>query len=228
MFTCLRIFIFVSASTRKRLPAMSGLCLQIGYFLSEWGDRPFPTAGTYHLSASTHALHALDVLRYAAIQGNYERALQAAREVAASHSVTAANPRQQRLPAAWLVHRSFDKWQALLAEPAPPTDRVYLNGACRSFRGSGFAGLGEFDKAESELRTLTTTLVDPAMKDVISGANSAAPIWAMLCRALSGEIAPARGKLGDAVLAFEEAARMQDVLDFNEPPDWSQSMPPYW
>ena len=33
------------------------------YFLSQWGDRPFPTEGTYHLSASTHAPHALDILR---------------------------------------------------------------------------------------------------------------------------------------------------------------------
>ena len=195
------------------------------YFLSKWGDRPFPTAGTYHLSASTHAPHALDVLRYAAmLQGNYARALQAAREVAASHSVMAANPRQQRLPAVWLVHRTFGKWQALLAEPAPPTDRVYLNGAWHYFRGSAFAGLGELDKAESELRTLTTTSVDPALKDVISGANSAAPILAMLGRALSGEIALARGRSGDAVLAFEEVVRMQDALNFNEPPDWSQSM----
>jgi tetratricopeptide (TPR) repeat protein len=195
------------------------------YFLSQWGDRPFPTEGTYHLSASTHAPHALDILRYAAmLQGNYARALQAAREVAASHSVMAANPRQQRLPAVWLVHRIFGKWQALLAEPAPATDRVYLNGAWHYFRGSAFAGLGELDKAESELRTLTTKSVDPALKDVISGANSAVPILAMLCRALSGEIALARGKSGDAVLAFEEAVRMQDALNFNEPPDWSQSM----
>ena len=52
------------------------------FFLSQWGNRPFPTAGTYHLSASTHAPHALDVLRYAAmLQGNYARALHAAREV---------------------------------------------------------------------------------------------------------------------------------------------------
>jgi tetratricopeptide (TPR) repeat protein len=195
------------------------------FFLSEWGDRPFPTAGTYHLSASTHAPHALDVLRYAAIlQGNYARALQAAREVAASHSLMAANPRQQRLPSVWLVDNVFGKWQALLAEPAPPMDRVYLNGAWHYFRGSAFAGLGKLENAEQELSTLTTTSHDPAVQDVLSGANSAAPILAMLCRALSGEIALARGRSGDAVLAFEQAVRMQDALNFNEPPDWAQSM----
>jgi tetratricopeptide (TPR) repeat protein len=158
------------------------------------------------------------------LQGNYARALQAAREVAASHSLMAANPRQQRVPSVWLVHKVFGKWQALLAAPAPATDRVYLLGAWHYFRGGAFAGLGELDRAETELRMLTTTSVDPALKDVVSGANSAAPILAMLCRALSGEIAMARGRSGDAVLAFDEAVRMQDALNFNEPPDWSQSM----
>jgi tetratricopeptide (TPR) repeat protein len=46
----------------------------------------------------------------------------------------------------------------------------------------------------------------------------------MLYRALSGEIAKARGQRGEAVLAFEQAVRMQDALNFNEPPDWPQSM----
>jgi tetratricopeptide (TPR) repeat protein len=194
-------------------------------FLSEWGDRPFPTEGTYHLSASTHAPHAWDVLHFAAmLQGNYARALQAAREVDASHTMMAANPRQQRLPAVWLVHKVFGKWQALLAEPAPPTVRLYLNGAWHYFRGSAFAGLGELGKAESELEALTTKSRDPALKDVLYRANSAGPILAMLCRALSGEISMARGRSGDAVLAFEQAVRMQDALVFNEPPDWPHSM----
>ena len=195
------------------------------FFLSEWGDRPFPMEGTYHLSASTHAPHALDVLRYVAIlQGNYARALQAARDLAGSHSLMAANPRQQRLPAVWLVHKAFGKWQALLTEPPPPAERVYLNGAWHYFRGSAFTGLGDIKKAESELEALATTSRDPALKDVLSGANSAGPILAMLYRALSGEIAKARGQRVEAVLAFEQAVRMQDALSFNEPPDWPQSM----
>jgi len=195
------------------------------FFLSEWGDRPFPTEGTYHLSASTHAPHAWDVLHYAAmLQGNYARALQAAREVDASHTLMAANPRQQRLPSVWLVHKVFGKWRPLLAEPAPPMDRAYIKGAWHYFRGSAFAGLAEVDKAESELAELEATSHDPALKDVLYRANSAAPILAMLCRALAGEISMARGKVHDAVPAFEQAVKMQDALTFNEPPDWSQSM----
>jgi tetratricopeptide (TPR) repeat protein len=198
------------------------------YFLSEWGDRPFPTEGTYHLSASTHTMHAWDVLHFAAmLQGNYALALRAAREVDGSHTLMAANPRQQRLPSVSLVHKVFGKWQALLTEPAPPADRVYLNGAWHYFRGSAFAGLGELDKAAGELEALTAASRDPALKDVLYRANSAAPILAMLCRALSGEISMARGRSGDAIPAFEQAVEMQDAFTFNEPPDWAQSMRVY-
>jgi hypothetical protein len=136
----------------------------------------------------------------------------------------AMNPRQQRLPAVWLVNEVFGKWQALLAEPAPSADRVYLNGAWHYFRGRAFAGLGEIDKADHELKALAQSSRGPALKDVLSGANSAGPILAMLSSALSGEIAKARGRYGDAVLAFEQAVRLQDALNFNEPPDWPHSM----
>ena len=195
------------------------------FFLMQWGDRPFPTEGTYHLSAQTHSQHARYVLWYTALlQGNYARALQEARTLARSHSMLAMNPLQQRPPAVWLVYERFGKWQALLGESAPPKDNMYLNGFWHYFRGSALAGTGELDKAESELAALATTSRDPALKDLLSGANSAGPILAMLNSALSGRIAMARGRTDDAVSAFEQAVRMQDQLNFNEPPDWEQSM----
>lgn len=195
------------------------------FFLSQWGDRPFPTEGTYHLSARTHSQHARYVLWYAALlQGNYARALQEARALAGMHSMLAMNPRQQRPPAVWLVYERFGKWQAILDEPAPPSDSVYLNGMWHYFRGSAFAGTGELEKAEGELAALGAASRDPALKDVLSGANSAGSILAMLNDTLSGKIAMARGRVGDAVLAFEQAVNVQEALNFNEPPDWQQSM----
>ena len=195
------------------------------FFLSQWGHRPFPTQGTYHLSAQTHSQHARYVLWYAALlQGNYARALQEARALAGLHSMLAMNPRQQRPPAIWLVYERFGKWQAILGEPAPPGGSVYVNGMWHYFRGSALAGTGEVEKAEGELAALGATSRDSALKDVLSGANSAGPILAMLNSALSGKIATVRGRPADAVSAFEQAVRMQDALNFNEPPDWQQSM----
>ena len=190
------------------------------FFLSEWGDRPFPTEGTYHLSSKTHAPHAWHVLHFAAmLQGNYARALQGAREVDASHSMMTGNPRQQQLPAVWLVHKVFGKWQALLAEPAPATDRVYLDGAWHYFRGSAFVGLGELGKAKSELETLTAT--SRAFRHC--GMSFTGPIpprqfSAMLCRALSGEIAMAGGQSSEAVLCIRTSCAVPGHADFDGPP----------
>lgn len=195
------------------------------FFLSQWGNRPFPAQGTYHLSAQTHSQHARYVLWYAALlQGNYARALQEARALAGLHSMLAMNPRQQRPPAVWLVYERFGKWQAILGEPAPPRDGVYLNGMWHYFRGSAFAATGELEKAEGELAALGAASRDPALKDVLSGANSAGPILMMLTSALAGKVAIMRGSSADAVSAFEQAVQMQDALNFNEPPDWQQSM----
>jgi tetratricopeptide (TPR) repeat protein len=193
------------------------------YFLSVWRDHPFPTIGTYHTSARAHASHAWDVLRFAAVlQGNYGRALQAARAMSASH--LSMNPRQQRPPAVWQVYKTFGKWDALLSEAPPASDRSYVQGVWHYIRGSAYVGRGELDKAESELASLKTSSKDPALKDVLAGANSAVSILNMLTHGLSGEIAMSRGQLSDAVNAFAEAVRLQDSLNFNEPPDWGQSM----
>jgi tetratricopeptide (TPR) repeat protein len=134
------------------------------------------------------------------------------------------NPRQQRPPAVWLVHRAFGKWDALLAEPAPASDRVYVSAVWHYLRGSAYLNRNELDKAEEELRFVTTASVDSAVKGVLSGANPARTILEMLADALTGEIAMSRGHSADAVEAFREAVRLQDSLTYNEPPDWPQSM----
>jgi tetratricopeptide (TPR) repeat protein len=141
-----------------------------------------------------------------------------------AHSLMAMNPRQQRVPAVWLVEKVFGKWDALLAEAPPDPDRVYLKGVWHYVRGSAYVGRGELDKADGEFASLKTTSQNPALQDVLSGGNAASPILGMLSRALSGEIAMARGRSADAVDAFEDGVRSQDSLNFNEPPDWGQSM----
>ena len=147
-----------------------------------------------------------------------------AREIGGYSMLMAANPRQQRLPPTWMVHNTFGKWQAVLAETAPPAGKTYMNAAWHYFRGSAFSGLGEFEKAENELEAVTAASHDPALKDVLSGANSASAIVAMLTSALTGEIALRRERYAEAVSAFEKAVAAQDGLNFNEPPDWPQSM----
>jgi tetratricopeptide (TPR) repeat protein len=46
----------------------------------------------------------------------------------------------------------------------------------------------------------------------------------MLSLGLSGEIAMSSGHPSEAVKAFQGAVRLQDSMNFSEPPDWGQSM----
>jgi len=195
------------------------------YFVSIWGNHSFPTISTYLSSSRTHAPHALDVLRYAAtLQGNYQRALTAARSMGMSHGAANTNPRQQRPPAIWLVNKAFGKWDALLAEPAPAPDRKYLQAVWHYLRGSAYVARGELSNAETELHVIEATSRDESVKDILSGANAAPTILQIISRALSGDIAMARGQMDEAIRLFREAVHFQDTLNFNEPPDWAQSI----
>jgi len=194
------------------------------FFLTGWGSIPFPTIGTYGLSARTHPAHAWDFIRFAAmLQGNYARTVEAARASAAgqTHSMGVG---RRRIATTWLVHKIFGKWDAVLAEPAPHDKSAYLDGLWRYARGSAFSRRGEIEKASGELEQLRANAADPSLKGSLNSINPAPRILELATRALEGEIAMAGGQHDAAVRSFEEAVRIQDSLDYVEPPDWGQSM----
>ena len=194
-------------------------------FQKDWGDRPTPNLGTYGLSSRTHARHAWDFIRYAAmLAGNYARAMEAAKATAAgqSHQGMGAGERAASMP--WLINKTFGKWDAVLAEPEPAHGSAYLRGLWHYTRGSAFAAQGNFAKAEDELKALKAASVDPSVKELIAAANPAPVILELSTRALEGELLSGQGRHDEAVKAFEAAVKLQDSLKYIEPPDWGQSM----
>ncbi|HEU4433390.1 MAG TPA: hypothetical protein VFR51_08340, partial [Pyrinomonadaceae bacterium] len=124
-------------------------------FQQDWGDRPTPNLGTYGLSSRTHARHAWDFIRYAAMHaGNYARAMEAAKATAAgqSHQGMGASERAASMPL--LINKIFGKWDAVLAEPAPAHGSAYLRGLWHYTRGSAFVAKEDYAKAEEELKEL--------------------------------------------------------------------------
>lgn len=193
--------------------------------LSAWGGRTLPTLGTYGMSHRTHGRHAWDFMRFAAMfQGNYSRALKAAKAAAAGQTHTGMGGAHRLQSTVWLVHKVFGKWDEILAEPAPTHGSAYLDGMWRYVRGSAFVGRREFDKAEIELQLLRNAEVDPSIKDFLALANPAKRVLQLAGHALEGEIAMGRRKYGSAVASFEAAVRVQDTLNYVEPPDWGQSI----
>lgn len=193
--------------------------------LAAWGDKALPTIGTYALSHRTHGRHAWDFIRFAGVlQGNYARALTAARAAAAgqTHSGTGGAHRMQAtIP---LVQKVFGKWDEVLAVPAGPHGAPYLDGLSSYVRGSAFVGRGELERAQQELERLKAAAGDPAIKNTLAIANPVSSVLELALHGLEGEIALARGQHLDAVRAFASAVRVQDSLKYIEPPDWGQSM----
>ena len=194
-------------------------------FQKDWGDRPTPNIGTYGLSSRTHARHAWDFIRYAAmLAGNYGRAMEAAKAIAAgqTHQGMGAGERAASIP--WLINKTFGKWDAVLAEPEPAHGSAYLRGLWHYTRGSAFVAQKNFAKAENELKALRSASVDPSIKELIAAANPAPTILELSTRALEGELLSAQRRHDEAVKAFSAAVRLQDSLKYIEPPDWGQSM----
>jgi tetratricopeptide (TPR) repeat protein len=194
-------------------------------FQKEWGDYPTPNLGTYGLSSRTHARHARDFIRYAAMHaGNYVRAMEAAKATAAGQSHQGMGMVERGASMPWLINKVFGKWDAVLAEPAPAHGSAYLRGLWHYTRGSAFVGQGNFEKAEEELKALREASVDPSVKELLAAANPAPTILDLSVRGLEGELLLARGRHDEAVKAFEAAVKLQDELKYIEPPDWGQSM----
>ena len=194
-------------------------------FQNDWGDRATPNLGSYGLSSRTHARHAWDFIRYAAmLGGNYERAMEAAKATAAGHSHQGMGATERAISIPLLINKIFGKWDLVLAEPQPAHGSAYLRGLWHYARGSAFVARRDFAKADEALKALRAASGDPTVKEMFATANPVPTILELSTRALEGELLSAQGRHDEAVKAFESAVKLQDTLKYIEPPDWGQSM----
>lgn len=90
IYVCVGQYEKAIASNEQSLAADRSLVLA-------WGDRPLPDRVTHGMSARSHGPHAWDMMRYAAtLQGNYRRAVEAARAAAGGASHMGGRSAQRR------------------------------------------------------------------------------------------------------------------------------------
>jgi len=195
--------------------------------LKLWGTREMPMGYTsLPLSARTHNMHANEFIRSAAtLEGNYARAIEAARASAASAAAATMDmasdgSSERRLVQPWLTYRRFEKWQEIFTEPAPPKGTPFVEGIWHFVRGSAFMATGRQQEAAGELERVKAASNDPAIAKLQTRINPAGTILTLSAETLSGEIAAAHGEIESALLHFETAIRMEDGLTYMEPPDW--------
>ena len=165
--------------------------------------------GMYPIGYYPHNIHFL--WSAASMEGRSERAIAAARKVAAQ--VTDESMDKLPLQAGFRVVpyyalTRFGRWD------------VYLKGTWHYARGIAFAGKGQLDEAEKELAEVKSIAGGTALDFTLFSPNKAAAIFAIAPEALAGVIALKKKDFDAAIAHLERAVRLDDGLVYTEPAEW--------
>lgn len=181
-----------------------------------------PDQGIQHM----YIVHNAHMLAYSAMMvGQETEAMEAAR------SMLPGVP-EQMLPAVadfvdlWMssvydVQKRFGRWDAILAEPAPPETLPITTAIWRAHRAIALAAKHEFEDAEAEYERFKEAR-DAFPEDKMSGSDATRRILEVSDHFIRGEIALQRGQWDRAIAALEQAVEVEDSLSYGEPPQWLQ------
>jgi len=181
-----------------------------------------PEQGIQHM----YIVHNAHMLAYSAMMvGQETEAMEAAR------SMLPGVP-EQMLPAVadfvdlWMssvydVQKRFGRWDAILAEPAPPETLPITTAIWRAHRAVAFAAKHEYEDAEAEYERFKEAR-DAIPEDKMSGSDATRRILEVSDHFIRGEIALQRGQWERAIAALEQAVEVEDSLSYGEPPQWLQ------
>jgi tetratricopeptide (TPR) repeat protein len=167
--------------------------------------------GVYPLAYYPHNIHFL--WDSATMEGRRGTAIAAARK--SSSSIPDGAWREvpllhQFLVAPLFAYTRFGEWDLILKEPRPPGDSLFWTGIWHYTRGLAFTATGELGEADLELNSLQK----------ITGENGAKAILEIASEVLAGELAAKQGDYDTAIARLHRAVLLEDILIYNEPPDW--------
>ena len=181
------------------------------------------TPGAFYRAAYyPHNVHFLWAA--ASAEGRSSLALMTARKLAAATrpSMKEVGLLQEFVAIPMLTLARFARWDALLAEPRPDREDVYLTGVSQYTRGLAHARTNDLDSARRQLSALRDTQARPDAAELMlaGGTANAAALLEIAIAHLSGEIASAEGRDADAIQALTNASTLHDALPYMEPPPW--------
>ncbi len=168
--------------------------------------------------------HNLHFLSYAAMmEGNYETALRAARDLEAEVPEQSLRDLafliEGIMPSTFHVMVRFGKWEDILAEPERPEFRYISNTVRHYARGIAYSALGDVASARKEQELFEQAAARiPAHWQVFN--NPIGNVLPIARGMLEGEIAYREGRLDDAFSELRTAIEYEDDLVYDEPPGW--------
>jgi tetratricopeptide (TPR) repeat protein len=115
----------------------------------------------------------------------------------------------------------FGKWQALLAEPAPPKALTLDNAVWSYAQGFAHANTGDLKAARADRARLAALTTADFTRYEAMGIPAAAMTKLSLAL-LDGELARLSGDLPGAIAQFRAASAIEKSLPYTEPPYWHQ------
>lgn len=181
--------------------------------------------GAYPLAYYPHNYHFLAAT--ATLEGNSKLAWSAAKELQ-RHTATdlMADPAwstlQHYYTIPYYIAVKFAMWDTILALPFQPGDSLLYPSAMRHYaKGMAYAGKNDLANAQKELSILKTQAADTTLKHLtIWLINTAADLVHIAERILEADIAAKQKQYDAAITSLKEAVKIEDALNYNEPPDW--------
>ncbi|MGX5816881.1 tetratricopeptide repeat protein [Chitinophaga lutea] len=180
--------------------------------------------GAYPLAYFPHNLHFLAAT--AALEGSSEVAWQAAKSL--QHHTSREIMRmpgwgtlQHYYTIPWYIAVKLSMWDTILAVPAQGRDLIYPRAIWHYARGMAYLGKHETAKAAQELDSLQVLAADTTLKDLtVWMINTTADLAQIAVKVLSAGVAYQQGQSDKSIALLKEAVAMEDMLNYNEPPDW--------
>lgn len=180
---------------------------------------PVPRAQHLYMTHNAH------VCVYAAMMGGREKeAMIAARNMweNVDEDILSKSPRIERwMSSVYDVHKRFGRWDALLAEPAPPSFMLVTTATWRAARAVAYAAKKDFANAEREYEAFRRARAR-IPEDYLWASDTVDRVLEVSDYFIAGEIALQKGAWDEAVGHLEKAIAIEDTLAFREPPQWLQ------
>jgi tetratricopeptide (TPR) repeat protein len=182
------------------------------------GIQPGMYSGMYY----SHNLHFIAIA--ASMKGNYLEAKQAADKLAIHVlPMLKGMPMLEGFVAIPIaVQVRFEKWNEILRMPQPDPNLKTVTTFWHYGRGMALAGTGKLDEAEKEHAIIVATREATPVDAIFSPPwnNKTKDILQIADDVLAAKIAMTRKDTDTAIARYQNAVRVQDTLNYGEPPDW--------
>lgn len=180
--------------------------------------------GAYPIAYFPHNYHFLAAT--ASLEGNSEMALDASNKVAKHSSTTLMTEPgwgtlQHFYTIPFYINVKFGKWDEILKMKNDVPSLKYPSAILNYARGMAFLRLDEIENAKKELQSLEVFAKDDSLKEIsIWDINSVDVLVQIARNVLKAEILAKESKYSQSIALLLEAVKIEDGLNYNEPPDW--------